>query len=124
MVHGDTLAVPYGIGTFGSRATAVGGTAAYLATQKLKTKLATLAAHLLGAKPSDIVIGRGQLTAKGGKKSIPFGELVLAAYTARKIPPGSSELAVTTLISMTRCLHASRNASRDGAVVSTGWPRN
>jgi|GraSoiStandDraft_24_1057298.scaffolds.fasta_scaffold08816_2 carbon-monoxide dehydrogenase large subunit len=88
VVHGDTLAVPYGIGTFGSRATAVGGTAAYLATQKLKTKLATLAAHLLGAKPSDIVIGRGQLTAKGGKKSIPFGELVLAAYTARNIPPG------------------------------------
>src|SRR5207302_4029839 len=36
VIHGDTLAVPYGIGTFGSRATAVGGTAAYLATQKLK----------------------------------------------------------------------------------------
>lgn len=88
VVHGDTLAVPYGIGTFGSRATAVGGTAAYLATQKLKTKLATLAGHLLGVKPTDVVIGRGQLTAKGGKKSIPFGELVLAAYTARNIPPG------------------------------------
>src|SRR5215470_5650662 len=41
VVHGDTLAVPYGIGTFGSRATAVGGTAIYMATQKLKTKLAT-----------------------------------------------------------------------------------
>jgi aerobic carbon-monoxide dehydrogenase large subunit len=88
VVHGDTLAVPYGIGTFGSRATAVGGTAAYLATQKLKTKLATLAGHLLGAKPADIVIGQGQLTAKGGKKSISFGELVMAAYTARNIPPG------------------------------------
>ena len=88
VVHGDTLAVPYGIGTFGSRATAVGGTAAYLATQKLKNKLATLAGHLLGVKPADVVIGRGQLTAKGGKKSIPFGELVLAAYTARNIPPG------------------------------------
>ena len=88
VVHGDTLAVPYGIGTFGSRATAVGGTAAYLATQKLKSKLATLAGHLLGVKAADVVIGRGQLTAKGGKKSIPFGELVLAAYTARNIPPG------------------------------------
>src|SRR3990172_1284785 len=29
VVHGDTAVVPYGIGTFGSRATAVGGTAAY-----------------------------------------------------------------------------------------------
>jgi aerobic carbon-monoxide dehydrogenase large subunit len=87
VVHGDTLAVPYGIGTFGSRATAVGGTAAYMATQKLKAKMATLAAHLLGCKPADITIGRGRLTAKG-KKSISFGELVLAAYTARNIPPG------------------------------------
>src|SRR5712692_11319877 len=88
VVHGDTMAVPYGIGTFGSRATAVGGTAAYLATQKLKAKMATLAAHLLGAKPADITIDRGRLSAKGGKKSISFGELVMAAYTARNIPPG------------------------------------
>jgi carbon-monoxide dehydrogenase large subunit len=88
VLHGDTLAVPYGIGTFGSRATAVGGTAAYLATQKLKAKMVTLAAHLLGAKPSDVTIGRGRFSAKGGKKSIAFGELVMAAYTARNIPPG------------------------------------
>src|SRR6266581_3699164 len=70
-----------------SAATPAGGTAIYMATQKLRTKLTTLAAHLLGSKPADISIGRGQLTAKGGKK-IPFGELVLAAYTARNIPPG------------------------------------
>ncbi|PYY08664.1 MAG: carbon monoxide dehydrogenase [Acidobacteria bacterium] len=88
VVHGDTLAVPYGIGTFGSRATAVGGTAAYLATQKLKTKMARLAAHLLGAKPADISFGRGRLSGKGSKKSISFGELVMAAYTARNIPAG------------------------------------
>src|SRR3989475_165362 len=88
VVHGDTMAVPYGIGTFGSRATAVGGTAAYMATQKLKAKMATLAAHLLGAKAADITIGRGRLSAKGGKRSISFGELVMAAYTARNIPPG------------------------------------
>src|SRR5438876_2069322 len=88
VVHGDTMAVPYGIGTFGSRATAVGGTAAYLATQKLKAKMATLAAHLLGSTPGDITIGRGHLTAKRNKKSISFGELVLSAYTARNIPPG------------------------------------
>ena len=88
VVHGDTLAVPYGIGTFGSRATAVGGTALYMATQKLKGKMATLAAHLLGVAPADISIGRGRLSAKGGKKSISFGELVMAAYTARNIPPG------------------------------------
>ncbi len=89
VLHGDTMVVPYGIGTFGSRATAVGGTAIYYAVQKLKTKIATLAAHLLGAKPADIVIANGRVGVKGNpKKSMPFGELVLAAYTARNIPPG------------------------------------
>ena len=88
VIHGDTLAVPYGIGTFGSRGTAVGGTAAFMATQKLKAKMSALAAHLLGCKAADITIGRGRLSAKGGKKSISFGELVMAAYTAHSIPAG------------------------------------
>ncbi len=89
VLHGDTMVVPYGIGTFGSRATAVGGTAIYYAVQKLKAKIATLAGHLLGAKPADIVIANGRVGVKGNpKKSMPFGELVLAAYTARNIPPG------------------------------------
>jgi len=87
VVHGDTLAVPYGIGTFGSRGTAVGGTAAFLATQKLKAKMAALAGHLLGCPPTDITIGRRTLTAKDGK-SISYGDLVLSAYTARNIPAG------------------------------------
>src|ERR1051325_6748118 len=42
IVHGDTAAVPYGIGTFGSRATAVGGTAMYVAAQKVKSKMAAI----------------------------------------------------------------------------------
>ncbi len=89
VIHGDTLAVPYGIGTFGSRGTAVGGTAIYYAVQKLKTKIATLAAHLLGAKPDQIVIANGRVGVKGNpKKSMAWSELVLSAYTARSIPAG------------------------------------
>src|SRR3982751_3541913 len=34
VIHGDTSIVQYGIGTFGSRATAVGGTAVYIAIEK------------------------------------------------------------------------------------------
>ena len=89
VLHGDTMVVPYGIGTFGSRATAVGGTAIYYAVQKLKAKIAALAAHLLAAKPAEIVIAGGRVGVNGDpKKSMPFGELILAAYTARNIPPG------------------------------------
>ena len=89
VLHGDTMVVPYGIGTFGSRATAVGGTAIYYAVQKLKAKIAALAAHLLGAKPADIVIAGGRVGVKNNpKKSMAFGELILAAYTAKSIPAG------------------------------------
>src|SRR5574341_2536601 len=76
VVHGDTAAVPYGIGTFGSRATAVGGTAMYFAVQKVKAKMTTLAGHLMGVKPSQIVFANGRLSVKGGKKSLGFGEVV------------------------------------------------
>ncbi len=88
IVHGDTAAVPYGIGTFGSRATAVGGTAMYFATQKLKSKMAAIAAHLVGAKTGDGAKFRaGKITLKNGK-SVPFGDVVGAAYVARNLPPG------------------------------------
>ncbi|PYS76389.1 MAG: carbon monoxide dehydrogenase, partial [Acidobacteria bacterium] len=48
VVHGDTAIVQYGIGTFGSRATAVGGTAVFVAIEKLKEKASKIAAHMLG----------------------------------------------------------------------------
>src|SRR5205823_4754676 len=89
VVHGDTAAVPYGIGTFGSRATAVGGTAMYMAAQKVKSKMAAIAAHLLQTKADDIVFAPGaKIQTKNGKKSLPFGEVVGAAYVAKNLPPG------------------------------------
>lgn len=88
IVHGDTAAVPYGIGTFGSRATAVGGTAMYIASQKVKSKMAAIAAHLLGEKAAKMVFTAGRVGTKNGKKSLAFGEVVGAAYVARNLPPG------------------------------------
>ncbi|MBV8207774.1 MAG: molybdopterin-dependent oxidoreductase [Acidobacteria bacterium] len=86
IVHGDTAAVPYGIGTFGSRATAVGGTAMYIAAQKVKAKMAAIAAHLLGEKAAAMNFSAGRVGTK--KKSLGFGEVVGAAYVARNLPPG------------------------------------
>src|SRR5438067_866175 len=45
-------------------------------------------ADLLGTKSEDITFGHRELIAKKAKKSIPYGELVMAAYTARSIPAG------------------------------------
>src|SRR3989442_1244850 len=60
VIHGDTAIVQYGIGTFGSRATAVGGTAVLIAIQKLKEKAAKIAAHMLQADSSRLTFESGR----------------------------------------------------------------
>src|SRR5207245_3606183 len=55
ILHGDTGVVKQGIGTFGSRSQAVGGTALHLAGAKVKTKMAKYAAAMLEAHEDDIV---------------------------------------------------------------------
>jgi len=89
IVHGDTAIVPYGIGTFGSRATAVGGTAMFLAVQKLKGKMKKIAAHHLQCKPDDLIFDNGRVRhKKNAKKSMAWGEVVGAAYVAKNLPVG------------------------------------
>jgi len=87
VVHGDTSIVPYGIGTFGSCATAVGGTAVYKSLQKVKEKLARIAAHIVGSDPERMVFADGKISAKESpKKSVAFGQAVSAAYVAKTLP--------------------------------------
>ena len=88
VVHGDTAVVPYGIGTFGSRATAVGGTALYKSLLKLRDKMALIAGHVLGEDPQKLVFRDKKILSKTGMKSINFGEAVAAAYVAKTLPPG------------------------------------
>src|SRR5947208_5001398 len=64
--HGDTATVPVGLGTFGSRSAAVGGTAVHLAASEVAEKARRLAAHLLEAAPADIVVSDGQWRGRGG----------------------------------------------------------
>ena len=63
VIHGDTGIVQYGIGTFGSRATAVGGTAVFVAIQKLKEKAHKIATHLLKADASTRFVRRRKVFA-------------------------------------------------------------
>ena len=88
-LHGDTARVAAGIGTFGSRGTAVGGTAVYMAVQSLKEKMQKIAANLFGTTPDTIEFGNGKLTVKGdSSKSMSFRDVVATAYNAVKLPPG------------------------------------
>jgi carbon-monoxide dehydrogenase large subunit len=89
VIHGDTSAVPHGIGTFGSRSTAVGGTAVYMSAHKIKQKMTELGAHLLEISPKSAVWRDRKLASKtSAKKSTTFQEIVRAAYSAKNMPPG------------------------------------
>ncbi len=89
VVHGDTGAVQMGMGTYGSRSTAVGGTAILLATRKINEKAKRLAAHLLEAAPDDIVADQGQFYVKGSpNRTHSIQEIALQANVAWNLPEG------------------------------------
>jgi len=79
IVHGDTDRVPFGMGTYGSRSLAVGGTAIVNAIDKVVDKGKKIAAHLLEVSEEDIVFEDGAFKAQGTDKSKAFGEVALAA---------------------------------------------
>jgi carbon-monoxide dehydrogenase large subunit len=85
VVHGDTAVVQYGIGTFGSRGTAVGGAALYLAIQDLKAKISGFGRMLL--ESDDIVYAGGVCRCNCSGKSISLAEIAAASYRALKLPP-------------------------------------
>ncbi len=88
VLHGDTSVVQYGIGTFGSRATAVGGTAVYLALQDLREKCKRFAAPMLGVAVDDITFEGGVFSSPKSSRTATFQEVALEAYICRNPQPG------------------------------------
>ena len=87
--HGDTGIVKQGIGTFGSRSQAVGGTALHLAGAKVKTKMAKFAAAMFEAHEDDLVFENGTIAVKGSPASAkPFASVAGFAYVPVPLPPG------------------------------------
>ncbi|HEU4641569.1 MAG TPA: molybdopterin cofactor-binding domain-containing protein [Gemmatimonadaceae bacterium] len=89
VVHGDTGRVPFGMGTYGSRSGAVGGTAIHMSLEKIREKGKRLAAHLLEAAPEDMEFAGGKFFVKGSPdRARSFAEVSLAAYLAHSMPAG------------------------------------
>ena len=88
IVHGDTDKVQMGMGTYGSRSGAVGMSAVVKALDKVEAKAKKIAAHLMEADESDIVIEKGELKVAGTDKALPWFQVALAAYTAHNLPAG------------------------------------
>ncbi len=64
-ISGDTDAVPYGGGTYASRATAIGGEATYQAALDLRREILVMAGHLLQADPEALDIVDGSVVDAG-----------------------------------------------------------
>ncbi|WP_455374443.1 xanthine dehydrogenase family protein molybdopterin-binding subunit [Limibacillus halophilus] len=88
IVHGDTERTPFGMGTYGSRSLAVGGSAIVKAAEKIIDKGRKIAAHLLEASESDIEFAEGKFTVKGTDKAKSIQEIAFAAYVPHNYPEG------------------------------------
>ena len=80
VVHGDTDKGPFGMGTYGSRSLAVGGSAISKACDKIVEKGKKVAAHMLEAKPDDIEFKAGEFIVKNSNKKKTIGEIAFACY--------------------------------------------
>jgi aerobic carbon-monoxide dehydrogenase large subunit len=86
IIHGDSEAVAFGMGTYGSRSLAVGGTAIIKSIEKIIEKGKKIAAHKLEASADDMEFAEGKFTVKGTDKSVGFGDVALTAYVPHVYP--------------------------------------
>src|SRR6201994_1902211 len=98
VVHGDTAKIPFGMGTYGSRSLAVGGSAMVKAMDKIIAKGKKIAAHLMEASVEDIEFDFGTFSVTGTDKTKTLADISLAAYVPHNYPieelePGLDETA-------------------------------
>ncbi len=91
IVHGDTARVPFGMGTYGSRSLAVGGSAIVRSLEKIIAKAKKIAAHLMEASDADVTFANGQFTVAGTDKSVDWGTVALTAYVPHNFPHDTLE---------------------------------
>ncbi len=89
VIHGDTALVQYGVGTFGSRGTSVGGTALMMSVGKLQEKLRKAASTMMEAPPDQLVFNNRTVALTADlTKSIPLQQVVTALYDFKQAIPG------------------------------------
>jgi CO/xanthine dehydrogenase Mo-binding subunit len=85
----DTAIVPQGIGTFGSRGTAIGGGAVMLAAGRVAEKVKAFAAALLEVSSDDIELVDGAARVAGAPdRSVTFNRIARTAHAMAPMPGG------------------------------------
>jgi len=87
-IDGDTDRVAFGIGTNGSRSTVIGGSALWMAADKVIAKGKRIAAHLLEAAEADIEFADGNFAVAGTDRRLALTDVARASFQAGRLPPG------------------------------------
>src|SRR3546814_8819987 len=86
-----------GMGTYGSRSLAVGGSAIAKACDKIIEKSRKIAAHLMEASVEDVEFDKGKFRVAGTDKEKSIAEIAFTAYVPHNYPadvePGLDETA-------------------------------
>jgi aerobic carbon-monoxide dehydrogenase large subunit len=89
-IDGDTDRVAFGIGTNGSRSTVIGGSALWMAADKVIAKGKRIAAHLLEAAEADIEFtineAGGNFAVAGTDRRISITDVAKASFQAARLP--------------------------------------
>ncbi|MCZ6655926.1 MAG: xanthine dehydrogenase family protein molybdopterin-binding subunit [Gammaproteobacteria bacterium] len=95
IVHGDTGRVEFGLGTYGSRSLAVGGSALVMASEKIIAKARIIAAHMMETEADNVTFADGVFSSSN--QQVTIQEVAFAAYVPADYPedlePGLSEKA-------------------------------
>jgi aerobic carbon-monoxide dehydrogenase large subunit len=87
-IDGDTDRVAFGMGSMGSRSTVIGGTALWMAADKIIAKGRRVAAKMLEAADADITFANGAFSVVGTDRALPLKDVARAAFQPASLPKG------------------------------------
>jgi carbon-monoxide dehydrogenase large subunit len=98
VLFGDTAQLPYGMGTFASRAAVLCGGATQMAADEVRQRIERIAAHLLEAAPEDMVVAEGRAHVRGAPTSgVDVADVARATYhNPQLLPEGEQPLLMST----------------------------
>ena len=89
VTYGDTDRLAWGSTTGGSRSAALGGSAVMMSAQKIRKKMAAIAAKELDVAPDSLTFQNGKIFQRGNEKnSLQFDAVAAMGYNAAKLPEG------------------------------------
>ncbi len=87
--YGDTMGIPWGTMTAGSRSAVVGGSAVLLAARRIREKMTRIAAKRFDMRNERIILKDGKFFPAGApRRSIKFEDVAALAYRPDQLPKG------------------------------------